>query len=76
MLVKVSPPLTATGLELLRFVPLPSAPDELSPQQYAAPDAVKPQLWRFPTVSIVKVSPPETATGTLELLPPLPSALY
>jgi hypothetical protein len=44
MLVKVSPPLTATGVELLLVVPVPRAPEELSPQQYARPAAVTPQL--------------------------------
>jgi hypothetical protein len=76
MLVKVSPPLTATGIVVVRLVPLPSAPDELSPQQYATPAAVKAQLWRFPALSFVKVSSPETGTGTLESLVPLPSSLY
>ena len=75
--VKVSPPLTATGVELVVLVPLPKAPEELSPQQYARPAAVTAQLWRFPTASIVKVNPPETATGMVVLMfVPLPSSLY
>jgi hypothetical protein len=39
-----SPPDAATGVELFVVVPLPNSPDELSPQQYAAPLGVTPQL--------------------------------
>jgi hypothetical protein len=43
-LAKVSPPLTGTGMKLGLVVPFPSIPEELSPQQYATPAGVTPQL--------------------------------
>jgi len=54
----------------------PICPDALSPQQYAIPAAVTPQVWSAgPLVLMaVKVTPPETATGTgLSVVDPLPS---
>ena len=36
--------------------PVPSCPAELSPQQYALPVAVNPQVWKPPPVSVVKTA--------------------
>src|SRR5437016_3004523 len=70
--VKVSPPATATGVRLhglqlhvsvAASAPTPSWPAELSPQQYAAPAALRPQACRFAAATVEKVSPPATASG-------------
>jgi len=42
--LKLNPPAIATGIELLVVEPVPSWPEELSPQQYAAPALVSPQV--------------------------------
>src|SRR6266566_10011771 len=60
---KLSPPVTATGLVRFVVVPSPSWPLSLSPQQYAAPAVVTPQVWKLPALTAAKVSPPTTATG-------------
>src|SRR5258706_14544450 len=47
----------------------------LSPQQYAAPPVVTPQLWLAVALTAAKVSPPDTATGVLLLVSePSPSS--
>jgi len=57
------------------MVPVPSWPEELSPQQYAAAPVVIPQVYvPPPALSAAKVSPPEMATGVaLSMVVPLPS---
>src|SRR5438128_8728246 len=69
----MSPPATATGTKLLLPVePPPSCPYSLSPQQYAAPLVVRPQvLIALLALSAENVSPPSTATGTLLMYQPL-----
>ena len=49
---------TATGVEREVAVPSPSWPEEFSPQQYAAPAFVRPQVWSSPAESVVKKKPP------------------
>src|SRR2546422_309741 len=74
----VSPPDTATGVRLLVVVPVPSWPKALSPQQYATPFGVTPQVEYFsPALTAANVSPPDTATGVaLLVVVPLPSSPY
>jgi hypothetical protein len=62
--VKLRPPNTATGIELFTVELLPSWPDALFPQQYAAPLAIMPHAWAPPALTVVKFRVPETATGT------------
>src|SRR5881628_13243 len=52
----VSPPDTATGVVLLIWVPLPSWPPPLAPQQYAAPAGVTPQVTPPPALTAANVS--------------------
>src|SRR5437773_1974641 len=52
----VSPPDTATGVVLLIWVPLPSWPPPLAPQQYAAPSGVTPQVTPPPARTAANVS--------------------
>ena len=48
----------------VKFVPSPTSPYALSPQQYAAPvDAIRPHVWMPPALTCEKTIPPETATG-------------
>jgi hypothetical protein len=61
--VKLSPPETGTGVVLLVVVPLPSWPYEFTPQQYATPLVVTPQVLAHPALIEAKTSPPETAIG-------------
>src|SRR5919199_1508232 len=71
----VRPPATAMGTELFAKEPLPSWPEALNPQQYAAPAAVRPHVRNAPADSETNAGPPVTATGTeLELNEPLPSS--
>src|SRR5213593_2633556 len=71
---KVSPPDTATGVELLILVPLPSSPLPLWPQQYAAPAGVTPQVAATPALTEANVSPPDTVRAVvLDTSVPLPS---
>ena len=60
-------PPTRTGTLLLSFVPSPSWPEVLSPQQYASPSVVTPQLDTVPAATDWKVCPPETGIGALLL---------
>ena len=46
--MKLNPPETGTGVGLLVVEPLPNWPDELSPQQYAAPALLSAQVWLKP----------------------------
>src|SRR5690348_7596811 len=75
----VSPPLTGPGVSGIpkkRF-PSPSCPYESSPQQYATPGAVRPQVWAPPAESDWNVSPPLTGTGLSRLaFVPSPSAPF
>src|SRR5439155_7097056 len=48
---KIDPPVTTAGTELLVVVPFPSSPLALSPQQYAAPLVVMPQVCRKPALN-------------------------
>ena len=48
-----SPPLTGTGTLLSPFIPLPSVPQWLKPQQYVAPVVTMPQLWPDPAITVV-----------------------
>ena len=61
-------------------VPSPSAPYLFSPQQYAVPLVVTPQVRRPPAHKDVNWSPPATATGVLLSVvvpsPSWPSVLY
>ena len=68
-------PETCTGTQLFRFVPLPSCPYRLSPQQDMVPSWWSAQE-KKPVVSMaVASSMPVTGTGTAELLfVPLPSS--
>jgi hypothetical protein len=73
-MLKLWPPETLTGVELLVVEPEPSWPDELSPQQYAAPSLTNPQVWELPVTRVLKRRPPETWTGAeLLVVEPSPS---
>ena len=67
-------PVTRTGTKLLRFVPLPSWPSPLLPQQETEPSWWSAQECPLPAVMAVATVMPVTCTGT-ELLRfvPLPS---
>ena len=54
---------TGAGVGLLAASPVPSAPSQLSPQQYPPPSAVNPQTCCLPTVMATNEIPPATATG-------------
>src|SRR2546423_1019478 len=60
----MSEPVTATGVELVVIVALPSPP---APQQYAAPAVVTAQVWLTPALSTSKMRLPETAPGVVLL---------
>src|SRR2546426_463197 len=69
-----SPPLTAAGTKLKPFEPFPSSPCPPSPQQYAVPLVLTPQLCSRPGPTLEKVRSPVTATGTdLGVTDPSPS---
>src|SRR5262245_34655678 len=65
MLEKDNDPLTGFGTLLLVLEPIPSWPEALLPQQYAAPDATSPHTCSPPVVSDVNVKPPATALGAV-----------
>src|SRR6266699_2192465 len=72
----VRPPVTATGVLSgeTDVAPLPSWPDRLIPQQYAAPLVVTPHAKPVPALTVVNVRPPATAAGlVLTVVVPLPS---
>src|SRR5437879_11788356 len=46
------------------FVPSPSWPLPLAPQQYAAPVAVTPQVWKSPAPTAAKLTPAGACTST------------
>ena len=55
-------------------MPRPSWPEELAPQQEAAPALVSPQVWKRSAVRTLKLKPPETGTGVESLVvEPVPS---
>jgi hypothetical protein len=60
-------------------VPRPSWPEELAPQQEAAPALVSPQVWKRSAARALKLKPPETGTGieslVVEPVPNWPKAL-
>ena len=56
----VMPPETATGAGWGSALPLPSWPPVLSPQQYATPAMMTPQLWFVPTLTDANTRLPET----------------
>src|SRR6185503_20602181 len=75
-IVKDRPPATGRGVALIcgELDPVPSSPERLVPQQYAAPPDAIPQVWSYPIVIEAKCSPPVTATGTVSgLKSPRPS---
>src|SRR5207248_714180 len=74
-LLKASPPTTATGVaDAPPVPPSPSWPAKLSPQQYAAPDVVTPQVCAPPAPTIVKARSPATRAGLVWGMPiPSPS---
>src|SRR5438477_233573 len=65
MLVKLSPPMTATADTLVLVVPSPSCPEAFQPQQDATPPGVIAQECRYPGNTVSKPAPLATATGTL-----------
>jgi hypothetical protein len=71
---KLTLPATSTGVDRFVVVPSPSWPNPLSPQQYAAPLATRPQVWVPFTLIAANVTIPETATGVdLFVVVPSPS---
>ena len=65
---------TRTGVVTSSIFPLPSWPLPPSPQQYAAPSVVTPQVMPVPALIDAKVSPPETGVGwSWSAVEPLPS---
>ena len=67
-------PETGTGMLLLVFVPFPSCPLLLNPQQTMPPLASTAQLWLLPAATLRAVVTPETGTGApLFVVLPLPS---
>ena len=60
MLVNESPPDTTPGAVVRPTVPSPMFPAKFDPQQYAAPDVVRPQVWEFAGATMVNDNPPET----------------
>src|SRR2546426_11655908 len=68
------PPDTGTGVVLIAVEPSPTWPRSDSPQQYASPPVVTPQLCVAPALTDWKTSPPDAATGTVLLaVEPMPS---
>jgi hypothetical protein len=63
IVLKLSPPATALGLVLDTVSPVPSWPNELSPQQYADPPGAMPHVCCVPAERDVNVRPPVTGTG-------------
>ena len=59
-------PVTAPGASLSYppLVPSPSTLQKLTPQQYAEPVRVSPQVWSCPAARLLNPIPPATATGS------------
>ena len=55
---------TSTGVNSWVVVPSPNWPLPLKPQQYAAPAAVTPQVWRKRALTAAKLTPAGAATST------------
>src|SRR5205814_9520958 len=67
-------PPTGTGVARGPVVPSPSCASWLSPQQYAAPLVVTPQVWNDPALTATNRNPPATGTGVARAtLVPSPS---
>ena len=60
---KVSPPDTGARFTRVFWVPSPRAPSALYPQQIAAPEDYRPQVWPPPAARLAKRYPPPTAPG-------------
>src|SRR5688500_9310303 len=76
-LLNECPPATAEGVRGSSSVPFPIAPTSFSPQQYAVPLPVTPQVCPMnpPAMIWAKTIPPLTGTGeNLEAVVPSPSA--
>jgi hypothetical protein len=58
MALKLKPPTTATGTELFVIEPLPSWPSSFRPQQNAAPELVRVQVWSKPAARDAEATPP------------------
>lgn len=54
----------STGTALHTWLPVPSWPKRLLPQQNARPSAVIPHVSSGPAVTWMNVIPPNTGTGT------------
>ena len=67
----VSPPATAMGAVrgIVSMLPMPSWPEELSPQQYAMPVVVTPHVWPAPVLSTTRLN---TAAGAVVSPPQAP----
>ena len=71
---KLRPPETSAGVLLSNWVPSPSWPKALPPQQYASPPVVTPHVWPPAALTEAKLSPPATLTGVVRfVLVPSPS---
>src|SRR4051812_42322701 len=67
--LKCSPPVTATGTELLVCAPSPSSPWLSLPQQYAVPSAVRPQTCSEPAANCVNLTDVYTVSGCARCVP-------
>src|SRR2546429_414908 len=56
--------ITSTGVNSWVVVPSPNWPLPLKPQQYAAPAAVTPQVWRKRALTAAKLTPGGAFTST------------
>src|SRR2546426_1000080 len=63
MALKLKPPDTATGVELLAVEPLPSWPEGRSAQRRAGPEGGCPQATKKPPAKGLKLRHPQEATG-------------
>src|SRR6267143_302540 len=62
---KLTPPTTACGAgSMMPRWPSPFSPWLLYPQQYAAPELERPQVWNAPASSVASVGDPVTGWGT------------
>src|SRR2546430_2613635 len=73
----VWPPATAVGAVITKFVvsSIPSWPPPFTPQQYATPAIVRPQVFANPATMVLNWRPPTTATGLRRMgQPPGPNS--